>query len=270
MAVKGKAMNRTFLCLLTLLLFAAGTFADAQQTKRVPRIGFLAAGFPSTHSTYIEAFRQGLRDLGYVEDQNILIEYRYAEGKFDRLPDLAAELVRLKVDVIVPGGGIQAIRPAKNVTTTIPIVMTGTAEPVASGFVVSLARPGGNITGLSLGGAELSGKRLELLKEAVPSVSRVAVFSYLSDPGDLSLKEMLAAAQTLGLKLQSVEVRGPNDFERAFQGVVKARAGALTVGTAPLFNANRKRIIDLAAKNRLCLERLRGGWRSDVLRDEPA
>jgi putative ABC transport system substrate-binding protein len=245
-------MSRKFaLWLLATLLVTTAPLAEVQQAGKIPRIGFLLAPARSAVLESLDAFRQGLREIGYVEGQNIVIEYRYAEGKFDRLPDLAAELVRLNVDVIVAAGGTLAIKPAKNATRTIPIVMTGTADPVASGFVVSLARPGGNITGLSIGGAELSGKRLEILKETVPSVSRVAVFSYQTNPPNLHLKEMRAAAQTLGLKLQSVEVRAPNDLESAFQAAVKGRAGALTVGPDPLLTANRKQIIDLAAKNQL-------------------
>src|SRR5215469_4258822 len=162
--------------LVLLVVFALCIPAEAQQAKKVPRIGFLLAPSRSTVSEYVEAFREGLRELGYVEGQIIVIEYRSAEGKFERLSDLAAELVRLKVDVIVAAGGIQAIRPARNATSTIPIVMTATSDPVASGFVTSLARPGRNITGLTTSGFELFGKRLELLKEAVPRVSRVAIF----------------------------------------------------------------------------------------------
>jgi len=251
--LKSKIQNRKWMGIFAIALtfVFGGAVAQAQQAGKIPRIGFLLAPARSAVLESLDAFRQGLREIGYVEGQNIVIEYRYAEGKFDRLPDLAAELVGLKVDVIVAAGGALAIKPAKNATSTIPIVMTGTADPVASGFVVSLARPGGNITGLSLGGAELSGKRLELLKETVPSVSRVAVLSYQTNPPNLFLKETRAAAQTLGLKLQSVEVRGPNDIESAFQAAVKGRVGALTVGPDPLLTANRKRVIDLAAKNQL-------------------
>src|SRR5215472_15752419 len=162
--------------LFALIVLTLCTPSEAQQAKKLPRVGFLLAPSRSTVSEYVEAFREGLREVGYVEGQNIVIEYRSAEGKFERLSDLAADLVRLKVDVIVAAGGIQAIRPAKNATSTIPIVMTGTSDPVASGLVASLARPAGNVTGVTLGGPELYGKRLELLKEIVPRVSRVAVF----------------------------------------------------------------------------------------------
>ena len=185
-----------------------------------------------------------------MEGQNIVIEYRSAEGKFERLSDLAADLVRLKVDVIVAAGGIQAIRPAKNATSTIPIVMTGTADPVASGFVTSLARPGGNITGLTLDGPEFYGKRLELLKEAVPRVSRVAIFLNPTS-ASLWLKEMQASAQALGLRIQSSDVQSVNDLEGAFQATTKWGAGGLTVAGDPVFTANRKLILEFAAKNRL-------------------
>jgi putative ABC transport system substrate-binding protein len=237
---------------LTLGILAPALGAEAQQTKKVPRIGFLSAPAPSTISARIEAFRQGLRELGYVEGQNIVIEYRYAEGKFDRLPDLAAELVRLKVDVIVAAGGIQAIRAAENATNTTPIVMTAAADPVGDALIASLARPGGNITGLSLGGPELYGKRLQLLKETVPKVSRVAVFWSRSSPAvPLYLNEIHASAQALALQIQSLEVRSANDFESVFQAAARAGAHTLTVSTHPVFIANRKRILDFAAKNRL-------------------
>ena len=187
-----------------------------------------------------------------MEGQNIVIEYRSAEGKFERLSDLAADLVRLKVDVIVAAGGIQAIRPAKNATSTIPIVMTGTADPVASGFVTSLARPGGNITGLTLGGPELGGKRLELLKETVPKISRVAFFLNPTSAGNLLLlKDMQAPAQALGLRIQSSDVRSVNDLEGAFQAATKWGASGLTVSGDPVLTSNRKQIVEFAAKSRL-------------------
>src|SRR5215468_2163035 len=189
--------------LVVLVVFALSVSAEAQQAKKVPSIGFLLAPSRSATAEPLDAFRQGLRELGYVNGQNIVIEYRYAEGQFDQLPTLAAELVRLKVDLIVAAGGIQAIRPAKNATSTIPIVMTGTTDPVASGFATSLARPSGNITGLTVGGPELYGKRLELLKETVPRVSRVAIFLNPSPDKPLWLKDMQASAQALGLRIQS-------------------------------------------------------------------
>ena len=176
-------MIKRLLWIVTLVLLAIGTFAEAQQPAKAPRIGFLGGSSPSAISARIEAFRRGLRELGYVEGKNIVIEWRYAEGKFDRLPALAAELVRLKVDVIVTSGPLPT-RAAKEATVTIPIVMTQVGDPVGSGFVASLARPDGNITGLSTLAPELSGKRLELLKETVPRLSRVAVLVTSTRPGN--------------------------------------------------------------------------------------
>jgi putative tryptophan/tyrosine transport system substrate-binding protein len=249
---KSKIQNLKFALVLGTLLVALSLPAQAQQAKKVPRIGFLLAPARSAVSESVEAFRLGLRQLGYLEGQNIVIEYRYAEAKFDRLPDFAADLVRLKVDVIVAAGGAAAITPAKNATSTIPIVMTGTIEPVASRFVASLARPGGNITGLTVGGPELYGKRLELLKETVPRVSRVAVlWGRTTRSGPLYLKELHDSAQALGLKIQSLEVSSAEDLERVFQAAAKERVGALTVGPDPLLTASRKKILELAAKNRL-------------------
>jgi len=248
-----KSVHKEIVCVVFgVLLLALGSPAQAQQAQKIPRIGFLLAPSRSATAEPLDAFRQGLRELGYVNGQNIVIEYRYAEGQFDQLPTLAAELVRLKVDLIVAAGGIQAIRPAKNATSTIPIVMTGTTDPVASGLVASLARPAGNITGVTLGGPELYGKRLELLKEIVPRVSRVAVFLNPTSPAEpLWLKDMHASAQALGLRIQSFEVRRSNDLEGAFQAATKWRARGLTVAGDPVFSANRKQILDFAANNRL-------------------
>jgi putative tryptophan/tyrosine transport system substrate-binding protein len=237
---------------LCAMLFALCLSAEAQQPKKVSRVGFLLFPSRSSIAEPLDAFRQGMREFGYVEGQNIVIEYRYADGKFDRLPELAGELVRLKVDVIVAGGGLQAIQSAKNATSTIPIVMTGTADPVATGLIVSLARPGGNVTGSTFGGYELVGKRLELLKEAVPKVSRVAVFVPPPSPSiSLSLNEIQTSARALGLEIQSLEVRSTKDFEGAFQAAAKGRAHALTVDPSPVFTSNRKQILQFAAKNRL-------------------
>jgi putative ABC transport system substrate-binding protein len=198
--------------------------AQAQQAKKVYRIGILLAGSPSSLSSQTEAFRQGLRDLGYVEGKNVVIEYRYAEGREDRLPDLASDLVRLKADVIVVGGGL-ATSAAKNATRTIPIVMGAASDPVGTGLVTSLARPGGNITGLSLLSPELSGKRLELLKETVPGVSRIAALSHSANPASaLMLRETSAAAGSLGVKLQILEVRGVDEFDNAFAAAKKLRS----------------------------------------------
>ncbi len=201
-----------------------------------------------------KAFRQGLRDLGYIEGRNLMIEYRNAEGKLDRLPALAAELVALKVDVIV-AGNTRAALAAKQSTRTLPIVFTNAADPVASGLVTSLARPGGNVTGLSNLSSELVGKCLEQLTHAVPGVSRVAV---LWQPGGLGgrtdkdmLKEADLAARALGVRLQVVEARGPDDFDRAFSEMTRARAGALTVLSSTMFLVERRRLTDLAARHRL-------------------
>jgi len=234
-------------------LLAAPLAADAQQAAKVPRIGYLStnlAGSPHLR----EAFRQGLRDLGYVEDRNLVIEYRDAEGKFERLPALAAELVALKVDVILAPGTAQA-SAAKQATRTIPIVFTVATDPVTSGLVTSLARPGGNVTGLSTLTPELTSKWLELLKQAVPGISRVAFLWQPGALGERTEQDILvradAAARALGVRLQVVEVRGPEDFDRAFSDMTRARAGALTVlGIAMFFN-ERRRLVDLAAKNRL-------------------
>jgi putative ABC transport system substrate-binding protein len=236
---------------LCALLFAVYLPAVAQQPKKIPRIGVLFVGSPTSSyvATSMEAFRQGLRDLGYVEGQNIAIEFRSAEGKNDRFPALASELVRLKVDVIVTGT-IAAIQAAKQATGTIPIV-TISGDPVGTGLVASLARPGGNITGLSLGGLEISGKQLELLKETVPKVKRVA---FVWDPANLAtalrFKEVEIAARTLGLQIQSVEVRSPNELESVLESATSKRTGALIVPpTMAVFY--QRQIVNFAAQKRL-------------------
>ena len=219
---------------------AARTAHEAQQPKKVPRIGFLSGVSPSAISARIEAFRQGLRELGYVEGKNIVIEWRYAEGKLDRLPALAAELVRLKVDVIVTGGP-PATRSAKQATATIPIVMAFDDDPVGSGFVASLARPGGNITGLSTLSPEISGKQLELLKEIVPKLSRVAVLGNATRPGNpQALREINVAADAFGVQIQYLEVRGPKDIETAFRAASKERADAVLVLSSPVASFSPK------------------------------
>jgi ABC-type uncharacterized transport system substrate-binding protein len=226
----------------------------AQQAAKVARIGWLALKLePRSHLR--EAFLQGLRDLGYVEGRNVVIEYRDAEGKFERLPALAAELVALKVDVIVVPVGTPTVLAAKRATSTLPIVFTTIADPVTSGLVTSLARPGGNVTGLSLLSPELVGKCLELLTQAVPGVSRVAVLWQPGALGERTDKAMLkgaeGAARALGVRLQFVEARGPDDFDRAFSNMTRARAGALTVLPSGMFFNERRRLVDLAAKHRL-------------------
>jgi putative ABC transport system substrate-binding protein len=238
-----------------LVAAALHTFAviiEAQQPTKVPRIGYLSATSPSVNPTRIEAFRQGLRELGYVEGKNIAIEWRYAEGKQDRVPALAADLVRLKVEVIVTGG--PAITPAvKEATTTIPIVMGYDNDPVGYGFVASLARPGGNITGLANFNPELSGKRLELLKEIIPKLSRVAVLGTSTQPGNAqALREVELAAGAFGVKLQYLDVLEPKDIETAFRAASKGRADAvLMIVTGAVLNSHRRQVADLAVKNRL-------------------
>jgi putative ABC transport system substrate-binding protein len=239
----------------TFVTFAmCGAVATAQQqAKKVPRIGYLSGrGDPSTPDPLVDAFRQGLRDLGYIEGKNILVEYRYAEGKLDRIPSLVAELVQLKVDVLV-SPSLPAIRAAKQATKTIPVVILTNVDPVATGIVDSLARPGGNITGLARFMTELSGKRLELLKEVVPEISRVGVLWNADDPdAAIGFKEYETAARAPKIQLQSLEVRGPNpDLEGAFQAAVKGRASALITVRNLLLLRYPKRIADLAIKNRL-------------------
>jgi putative ABC transport system substrate-binding protein len=236
---------------LGALLFALCFPAEAQQPTKIPRIGFLAATSPSAISTRIEAFRQGLGELGYVEGKNIVIEYRYAEGNLDRLPALAAELVRLNVDVIVTGGAANT-RAAKEATKIIPIVMALDNDPVASGFVASLARPGGNITGLSTLAPEISGKQLELLKEIVPKLSRLAVLGNSTTPVNAqALREIELPAGPFRVKLQYLDIRDPKDIETAFRAASKGRAEALLVLASPLFVLQRTQLTDLALKNRL-------------------
>jgi len=202
---------------LCAMLYALCLPAQAQQPTKIPRIGYLTAASLSAMAPRADAFRQGLRELGYVEGKNIIIEYRYAEGKLDRLPALAVDLERLKVEIIVTGGPA-ATRPAKEATSTIPIVMAQDSDPVANGFVASLARPGGNITGLATLAPELSGKRLELLKETIHKLSRVAVFGTSTNPGNAqSLKEVELAAGAFGVKVQYLDVRGPKDIETVFR-----------------------------------------------------
>jgi putative ABC transport system substrate-binding protein len=244
-----KITRRAFCSMLLALPFPA----QAQQPKKVPRIGYLVGGDAASESARAEAIRLALRERGYIEGQNIAFEYRYADGKRDRFSELAAELVRLKVDIIVAAGGDILIRAAKNATKTIPIVMTGAGlDPVEAGFVESLARPGGNVTGVTLLSRELGGKRLELLKEAFPKVARVAVL-YESVPGSVrEVKELLpVAARALRLTLQPWELRSADGFEKVFAALSKERPDGLYVLQGPLMNANQKRIVDFALKSRL-------------------
>jgi len=239
------------LSVIVFVLVVAGAVAQAQQPAKITRIGFLGPTSLSTIPARIDAFRQGLRDLGYVEGKNIVIEWRFAEGKLDRLSELAAELVRLKVDIIVTSSAAPT-RAAKEATTTISIVMANDTDPVGNGFVASLARPGGNITGLSNFAPELSGKQLELLKETVPRLSRVAVLGNSTQPGNaLALREIELAARAFKVKLQNLDVLDPKDIETAFRAASKGRAEALLVLGGPVLFSNRKQIIDFAVKNRL-------------------
>jgi putative ABC transport system substrate-binding protein len=242
-----------FLVIL-LVLTVVGARAAAQQPKKVPRIGYLATADQTTESTLTEAIRLALRELGYIEGQNLVSEYRYADGKRDSFPELAAELVRRKVDLILVAGGADMILAAKNATKTIPIVMVGRGiDPVKQGFVESLARPGGNVTGLTNLSIELGGKQLELLKEAVPKLVRVAVIYDPAVPGSvLRVKEVLpAVARQLGLTIHSWEVRGANDFERVFTVLNKERPDGLHVTAGPQIRANIKRTVGFALKSRL-------------------
>jgi putative ABC transport system substrate-binding protein len=240
----------TFLTLCALLL-ALCSSATAQQPPKVQRIGYLTANSSSVELPRVDAFRQGLRALGHIEGQNIVIEYRFTDGKFERLPDLAAELVRLKVDVLV-ANTTNAALAAKNATRTIPIFFIGVSDPVAAGLVDSFARPGGNITGLTNIAPVLSGKRLELLKETVPKLTRVAVLWDPQNPGSVpQWNESQLAARELGLQLHSMEVSSANKYESAFKEATKAGSTALAVTLNPLANSNQKRVVDLAAKSRL-------------------
>ena len=238
---------------LCAMLVTLCSSAAAQQPKKVPRIGFLVPASLSSVSARTEAFRQKLRDLGYIEGQNVAIEWRSAEGKFDALPALANDLVHLKVDIIVAAGGDPPVRVVKQATETIPIVMANASDPVEAGLVASLSHPGGNVTGLSTAtGPEIYGKHLELLKETIPKLTRVGV---LSNPANqfsaLAFREAQAAARALKLSLQSLEARSPEEFIPALAAATNARAGALLVVEDPMFFGERVRLADLAAKSRL-------------------
>jgi putative ABC transport system substrate-binding protein len=245
-------IGRIVVCLLTTALLSPVALIEAEQAKKISRVGFLSAADPAALSARTEAFRQGLRELGYVEGQNIVIEWRYAEGNVDRLREHAAELVRLKVDVIVTAAP-SSTRAAKEVTSTVPIVMAGIGgDPVQAGFVPSLARPGGNITGLAALNREISQKQLELLKEIVSRLSHVAVLwtstvsTYAQD-----LEGMELAARTFKIRLQYLDVRGPKDIETAFREARRARADAVLVLASPVLESYRRALAELAAKNRL-------------------
>ena len=246
--------KKTIFWILTTVLLTTATVAPAQQPQKIPRIAYLSARDPASDSPRGQGIRLALRELGYIEDQNIAIEYRYANGKSDRFPELAAELVRLKVDIIVAAGGDALLRPVINATKTIPIIMTGGgADPVRAGFIKSLARPGGNVTGLTNLIEELSGKRLELLKEAVPSIDRVAVLDdSTASANGIDLTEILpAAARALGLTILPWKVRRARELDKVFAGITKQRPNGLIVSTGATLNTNRKPIVDFALKNRL-------------------
>ena len=247
-------MKRVLSIILIVAAVVVAAIADAQQPKKVSRIGYLSSSDPAAESSRSEPIRQALRERGYTEGQNIAIEYRYSEGKNDRLPELAAELVRLKVDIII-AGGVPLVRAAKNATKTIPIIMAGQgSDPVEAGLIDSLARPGGNVTGITNLSRELGGKRLELLKEAVPKLTRVAII-YEPAAGSVSeVNEILpAAARALGLTVRFWEVRNAGGFEKIFAALNKEHPDGLYVlpGGGPLMFANEKRIVDFALKNRL-------------------
>jgi putative ABC transport system substrate-binding protein len=240
---------------LATFFLTTASLAHAQQPKKIPRIGYLTGADAAAESARAEGIRLALRERGYIGGQNIATEYRYAEGKIDRLPELAAELVRLKVDIIVVAGGDRSIRAAKNATTTIPIVMVGQgSDPVEAGLVNSLARPGGNVTGVTNLTRELGGKGLELLKEAVPKLARVAVlFDPANPPNVLEVKKVLpVAARALKLTIQPWEVRDSDGFEKVFAALNKQRPDGLYVpGGGPLMSTNLKRIVGFALKSRL-------------------
>jgi ABC-type uncharacterized transport system substrate-binding protein len=243
------AMNKVILWLVALSLVGAIAIAEAQQPTKIPRIGYAASGGDINNpGLMVEAFRRGLRDLGYIEGKNIIVEYRYPGTEPERLPAFVAELLQLKVDALVSSSAA-AIRTAKQATNTIPIVMVASFDPVAMGIVDSLARPGGNITGVARLTHELSGKRLELFKEAVPKISRVGI---LAVPGSQSLQEYEPAARALKISLESLLVNGPSpDLERVFQVATRARVNALVTSTSRSINRYTKQIVEFALKNRL-------------------
>ena len=243
--------RRTFVCNAAASAFIASIGVKAQRVEHLPRIGLLSAFSPSDSAGWYDALRRGLRELGWIEGQNLRIEYRYAEGRADRLPTLAGELVRLKVDIIVTATTTDGI-PAMEATKTIPIVMASAADPVGAGMVESLARPGGNVTGLSQIVPELVGKRLEILREIIPGLSRVAaLWNPEGRASAASWQELQVPADKLGIRLHSLEARSPKDFDGAFADAVRMRVGALAIMPGPLFAGNLRRIADLAVRNRL-------------------
>jgi len=243
--------NKIIIFILAALMLSSVHLAEAQQPAKIARIGYLTANSSAAEQPRLDPFRQGLRALGHIEGQNLAIEYRFTDGKFERLAEFAAELVRLKVDVLVANTTNGALA-AKQATSTIPIFFIGVSDPVAAGLVDSLARPGGNITGLTNIAPVLSGKRLELLKETVPKLSRVAVLWDPKNPGSTpQWNESQLSARELGLQLHSMEVSSADKYESAFKEATKARSGALAVTLNPLANSNQKQVVDLATSNRL-------------------
>jgi putative ABC transport system substrate-binding protein len=246
--IRKKTLARYTLC---AFLCVSNYSIEAQESKNIPRLGYLTAGTEDNDSGRLAVFREALRDLGLVEGRNILIEYRFAEGKLDRLPELAAGLSRLNVNIIVTAGN-EAVQAAKSATKTIPIIMAFSGDPVGAGFVMSLARPGGNITGLSRLNIELSAKRLQLLNETIPGATRIAIlFNPEGRVPALALKEVQGAAQRLGLKLQALEMQASQDIENAFQSAVRERAKAVMTLAGGFTGFYRTRIVELAAKSRL-------------------
>src|SRR5262245_29913574 len=253
LGIRRSEVSKSFVAFaLSTMLFALSFCASAQQAKNIPRVGFLNASTFSSVADRVNAFRQGLRELGYVEGKDIVVEFRHAEGRQDRLNELAGELVRLKVEVIVAGGSASA-KAAKSATKSIPIVMTNVSDPVALGLAARLSRPGENVTGLSTLAPELSGKRLELLKEIVPKLSRVTVVGDTTNPGNAqALKEMEPVARAFGVQLQSyLKVKDARDVETAFQAASKEHSEAILALTSAVLFSQRKQVADLAAKNRL-------------------
>ena len=249
--MNGKTVNREIGCLVVGVLLLVFNSAQAQQPKKIPHAGYLTLSSFSSNISRNEAFRQGMRELGYVEGKNVVIEWRSGDGKVERKSELVAELVRLRVDVIVTSGPTMT-RAAQQATATIPIVMAFDPDPVGNGFIASLARPGRNITGLSNLSPELSGKQLEFLKEIVPRLSRVAVLGTAAEPGTpQTLREIELAAEAFGVKLQYLEIADSRDIEPAFRAANKEHAGAMLVFQSPVFNPKRKQIAELALQNRL-------------------
>ncbi len=243
--------NKTCSLVLSALLLGLGSFGDAQQPKKIPQIGYLLTNSRWETNRATEIIRRSLQDLGYLEGRNITIHYRSAEGKLDRLPDLAAELVRLNVDVIITSGD-NGTRAAQKATSTIPIVMPNVGDPVEQGFVKSLAQPGGNITGLTTISAELSGKRLELIKELFPKSSHTTVLWNPNEPSSRrAMQEMEAPAESLGMQLQSIEVRGPDDFDKAFSAIAAKRPNVLLSVRGAITNSHEQKIAEFSVKHRL-------------------